>query len=86
MAKRKEGKKIKLLGMEVKVDYLLGALLVLLLVAYALMKIPAFGVVSLIILLILFLKDVLPSSSDSKSVLASVKELVVALIAALVLW
>ncbi len=70
----------------IKTDYLLAALLVLGVGAYIILKRPIFGIISLILLLALFLKDALPASSDSKSVKRSVYELGIALFGALAVW
>ncbi|MFH0971265.1 MAG: hypothetical protein V1835_01735 [Candidatus Micrarchaeota archaeon] len=85
MAKHKE-KKFSIFGMRIGIEYLLGFLLIAFIVGYALTKIAFFGYLTLGILLVLFLKDVLPSSTDKKSVKSSLWELGIALAAALGLW
>ncbi len=83
---REKGKKLKILGISVKSDYLLGLSLVFAVAAYATTKFVGFAYASLLLLLFLFLRDAMPSGADKKSIGNSVFELVVALVAALALW
>lgn len=82
-----EGKKgISIGGLAIKTDYLLGLGLALFLIAYIYLKQVVFGVISLIFLLVLFLKDALPQKADSKGIKSAIFELGFALVAALAVW
>ena len=77
---------VTIMGMKIKHDYLLGFGLLLTTAAYIASHVILFGILSLIILVVLFLKDILPSSNDTKGIKDSVSDLVVALAVALGAW
>ena len=77
---------LKIGGFIIKWDYLLILLMALSLAGYLYLKHMIFGVMTLLFLLSLFLRDAMPARSDSKSIKSSAMELGIALIAALSVW
>lgn len=86
MPKTSKKSGIQIAGMHIREDYLLGIGLIMCVIIYALTKIEIFAYSTLILLVWLFLKDAAPAKADSKGIISSVKELAIALVAALALW
>ncbi len=86
MVKHKEKKEFELFGVKIPLDYILALGLIISVALYVNTNWFAFGVISLLLLLALFLKDALPSTMDSKGIKGSLYELGIALVAALAVW